>query len=200
MREKERCKEWEKCFSLPCSSAEVNKMYMTLWVSNNKPPISCTLRAFDIRMTQRPHRESRTPLHSCTRASLEAFGRNNCSFQSLLFLMTFLVIAVTFLWLLKQWDTAAQGWLWLHNYYKPVLRLLLQILITPSFLPDLWYVAILKWLNKNIVRQESPLNSGERELSHILRAWAFFMPENEKQITLHVVNSLPSAPDQPHAS
>lgn len=108
-RDKERCKEWEKCFSPPCTSAEVNKMYMTLWVSNNKPAISCTLRAFDIRMTQRPYRESRTPLHSCTRASLKAFRRNNCSFQSLLFLITFLVIAVTFLWLFQQWDTAAQA-------------------------------------------------------------------------------------------
>lgn len=80
---KERDEERERCFSPSHMPAEVNKMYMPLWLSNSKPAISCRLRAFDIRMTQHPYGESSIRL--CTRASLEEFRRNNCSFQDLLF-------------------------------------------------------------------------------------------------------------------
>lgn len=144
MRDKETCQESKMRISPSCMSAEVNKVYMPLWLSNNKPAISCRLQAFGIRMTQHLPEGSRTPLHSFTRASLKEFRRNNSSFQGLLFLITFLVIAVSFLWLFQQWDTAAWGWSWLHNSYKTILHLLWEVLITSPFPPNLSYLATLK--------------------------------------------------------
>lgn len=91
-------------------------------------------------------------------------------------------------------------WLWLHNSYKTVLHLFLEVvrhyLSTKSLI-----FGNTKTTNTQICYcRGSSRNCGERELSHILQAWAFYMPGNEKQIPLHLKNSLPSAPEQCDAS
>lgn len=145
MGDKEKSEERDMHISPSWMPAEVNKLYITLWLSNNKPAISCRLQVFDIRMTQHSYREPRSPLHSCTRASLKNSWEITVVFKVSFFPVIFWVIAVTFLWLFQQWDTAAWGWLWLHSSYKTVSRLLLWEFLIPSpFPPNLWYLAILK--------------------------------------------------------